>query len=96
MSAYVVFIRDEMKDQAAYDRYLQLGVPTLALFGGEILVANGTHEALEGADFDGSVVLRFPDMASAKAWYGSPEYGQSKSIRLGATLGRAVLLEGVD
>ena len=30
MSAYVVFIRDEMKDQAAYDRYLQLAVPTLA------------------------------------------------------------------
>lgn len=96
MSAYVVFIRDEMKDQAAYDRYLQLGVPTLAPFGGEILVANGAHEALEGADFDGSVVLRFPDMASAKAWYSSPEYGQFKSIRLRATLGRAVLLEGVD
>ena len=96
MSAYVVFIRDEMKDQAAYDRYLQLGVPTLAPFSGEILVANGAHEALEGADFDGSVVLRFPDMASAKAWYGSPEYGQFKSIRLRATLGRAVLLEGVD
>ena len=53
-------------------------------------------EALEGADFDGSVVLRFPDMASAKAWYDSTEYGQFKSIRLGATLGRAVLLEGVD
>ena len=96
MSAYVVFIRDEMKDQAAYDRYLQLAVPTLAPFGGEILVANGAHEALEGADFDGSVVLRFPDMASAKAWYDSTEYGQFKAIRLGATLGRAVLLEGVD
>ncbi|WP_443090938.1 DUF1330 domain-containing protein [Basfia succiniciproducens] len=48
MTAYVVFIRDEMKDQAAYDRYLQLGVPTLAPFGGEILVANGAHEAFEG------------------------------------------------
>ncbi|SEP55672.1 MULTISPECIES: DUF1330 domain-containing protein [Basfia] len=81
MTAYVVFIRDEMKDQAAYDRYLQLGVPTLAPFGGEILVANGAHEAFEGADFDGSVVLRFPDMASARAWYTSPEYEAVKSMR---------------
>lgn len=94
MSAYIIFIRDEMKNQAEYDNYLQLGVPTLAPFGGEILVANGAHEALEGPDFDGSVVLRFPDMASARAWYESPEYEQFKTIRLGATAGRAVLLEG--
>lgn len=96
MSAYVIFIRDEMKNQAEYDRYLQLAVPTLAPFGGEILAANGAHEAFEGADFDGSVVLRFPDTASARAWYGSPEYGQFKTIRLGATTGRAVLVEGLD
>ena len=96
MTAYVIFIRDEMKDQAAYDNYLQLGVPTLAPFGGEILVANGAHEAFEGADFDGSVVLRFPDMASACAWYNSPEYEQFKGIRLGATSGRAILVEGVS
>jgi len=96
MPAYVIFLRDEMQDQAAYDHYLQLGVPTLAHFGGEILVANGDHEAFEGPDFDGSVVLRFPDMASARAWYRSPEYEQFKTIRLGATTGRAVLLDGVN
>ena len=74
MTTYVVFIRDEMKDQAAYDEYLQLGVPTLAPYGGEILVANGECQALEGAKIGGSVVLRFPDMAAARAWYTSPEY----------------------
>ncbi|WP_165087904.1 DUF1330 domain-containing protein [Neisseria yangbaofengii] len=95
MTAYVVFIRDKMKDQAAYDGYLQAAVPTLAPFGGEILAANGAHEAFEGADCDGSVVLRFPDMASARAWYTSAEYEQFKAIRLGATEGRAILLEGV-
>lgn len=95
MTAYVVFIRDEMKDQAAYDNYLKLGVPTLTPFGGEILVANGAHEAFEGEEFDGSVILRFPDMASARAWYTSPEYEKFKAIRLGATTGRAFLLEGV-
>lgn len=95
MTAYVVFIRDEMKDQAAYDEYLQLGVPTLAPYGGEILVANGECQALEGAKIGGSVVLRFPDMAAARAWYTSPEYEKIKSMRLNATLGRAVLLNGI-
>lgn len=95
MPAYVVFIRDEMKDQASYNNYLQIAVPTLAPFGGEILVANGNHEAFEGADFDGSVILRFPDMATAKAWYHSPEYEEFKSIRLNATIGRAILVEGI-
>ena len=52
MTAYVIFIRDEMKDQSAYDHYLQLGVPTLTPFGGEIFSSKiGEHEAFEGADF---------------------------------------------
>ena len=96
MAAYVIFIRDEMKDQTAYDEYLRLAVPTLALFGGEILAANGAHAALEGPDFDGSVVLRFPDMASARGWYDSQECQPFKAIRLGATVGRAVLVEGLN
>lgn len=28
MTDYIVFIRDEMRDQVAYDEHLQLGVPT--------------------------------------------------------------------
>ncbi|QTO00821.1 DUF1330 domain-containing protein [Aggregatibacter sp. 2125159857] len=35
-------------------------------------------------------------MASARSWYHSPEYKQFKSIRLGATTGRAVLVQGID
>ncbi|WGE89595.1 DUF1330 domain-containing protein [Actinobacillus arthritidis] len=77
MTAYVVFIRDEMKDQTAYDEYLQLGVPTLAPYGGEILVANGECQALEGAEIDGSVVLRFPDMVAPVL--GTPALNTKKS-----------------
>lgn len=95
MTAYVIFIRDEMKDRQAYNAYLEAGVPTLAPFGGEILVANGACEAIEGADFDGSVVLRFPSMDAARAWYNSPEYNQLKSARINATVGRAILVEGI-
>ena len=95
MPAYIVFIRDQMLNAEAYAQYLQVAAPTLAKYNGEIIVFNGANEALEGAEIDGSVVLRFPDMASARAWYNSPEYSQVKAMRINATLGRAVLLEGL-
>lgn len=94
MSAYIVFIRDKMLNAEQYHDYLQKAAPTLALYQGEILVLNGENEALEGDSIDGSVVLKFPNMALAKAWYESDEYCQFKDLRLTATEGRAVLLNG--
>lgn len=73
MSAYMIFIRDKMLDADQYAQYLQTAAPTLAAYGGEILVLNGANQALEGTPIDGAVVLRFPDMASARAWYDSPD-----------------------
>jgi len=43
----------------------------------------------------GAVVLRFPDMASARAWYDSPEYAAVKDQRIAATEGRAILVESL-
>ncbi|WP_338153837.1 DUF1330 domain-containing protein [Kingella kingae] len=61
-----------------------------------MIVFNGENEALEGADIDGSVVLRFPDMQSAKAWYKSSECSQVRNMRINATMGRAVLVNGAN
>ena len=95
MSAYMIFIRDKMLDANQYAQYLQTAAPTLAAYGGEILVLNGANQALEGAPIDGAVVLRFPDMTSARAWYDSPEYTAVKDQRIAATEGRAILLESL-
>ncbi|STZ77436.1 DUF1330 domain-containing protein [Bergeriella denitrificans] len=95
MSAYAIFLRDQMLDQAEYDRYLQLVAPSLANYNGEMLVFNDAIEALEGAPADGSVVIKFPDMATARAWYNGPEYAPYRDIRINATVGRAVLVEGL-
>ncbi|HHF6907490.1 TPA: DUF1330 domain-containing protein [Haemophilus influenzae] len=37
-----------------------------------------------------------PVLCSARSWYHSPEYEQFKSIRLGTTTGRAILVEGIN
>ena len=95
MSAYMIFIRDKMLDANQYAHYLQTAAPTLAAYGGEILVLNGANQSLEGAPIDGAVILRFPDMTAARAWYDSPEYAAVKDQRIAATDGRAILVESL-
>lgn len=95
MSAYMIFIRDKMLDANQYAQYLQTVAPTLAAYGGEILVLNGANQSLEGAPIDGAVILRFPDMTAARAWYDSPEYAAVKDQRITATEGRAILVESL-
>lgn len=95
MSAYMIFIRDKMLDANQYAQYLQTVAPTLSAYGGEILVLNGANQSLEGAPIDGAVILRFPDMTAARAWYDSPEYAAVKDQRITATEGRAILVESL-
>lgn len=94
MSAYMIFVRSKMNDQEKYSDYLQKGAPLVKKYGGEILVLNGAHESLEGQVIDGTVVLKFPDMAAARSFYNSEEYSLVKSLRLSATEGLAVLVDG--
>jgi len=41
------------------------------------------------------VILEFADMASLKAFYGSPEYQRLIAIRQRASRGRLIAIEGV-
>ncbi len=68
---------------------------TVAKYGGRYLVRGGAHESLEG-DWRPSrvVVLEFPDMEAAKAWYGSREYGPLIKLRQSASTGPVILVEG--
>lgn len=93
MSAYMIFVRTEMKNDKQYLDYLQKGARLVEKYNGEILVLNGEHETLEGIDIDGAVVLRFPDMKSARSFYNSDEYKAVKPLRTSATKGLAFLID---
>jgi uncharacterized protein (DUF1330 family) len=41
------------------------------------------------------VVVEFPDMAAARRFYHSPEYQKILPLRLRASKGKAILVEGV-
>lgn len=73
MTAYVV-VHATVKNAEKLAEYGAAAAPTVASFGGEF-VARGASEVLSGEHGHGvMVVLKFPDRATAKAWYASPAY----------------------
>ncbi len=95
MAAYVVVFRDEMKNPDQYAAYGQKAMASFAGHDAKVLVANGAVIPLEGEAPNGVVVIEFPTVEAAKAWYYSPAYQAAVGERLAATTGRAVIAEGL-
>ncbi len=95
MSAYIVFTRERMRDPAELDTYSPMARASLASQEVKAHVVYGKCETLEGAPIEGAVIIEFPTMEAAKAWYDSPAYREARVHRfLGADY-RAFITEGV-
>lgn len=94
MPAYVI-VDVNITDPVRYEDYKKLTPGIVGAYGGKFIVRGGTTEVLEGDWKPGRVVvLEFPDMEKAKAWYDSPEYTKAKKIRFEASSGKMILVEG--
>ncbi|TPM24594.1 DUF1330 domain-containing protein [Mesorhizobium sp. B2-3-5] len=95
MTVYAVFARDEMTNQAEFDTYSEM-VPD-ANVGHPLkpLAVYGQHVTLEGPSIEGAVILEFPTMEAATAWYNSPAYQTAVKHRHAAAKYRAFLVEGL-
>ncbi|GAA4536764.1 DUF1330 domain-containing protein [Pseudonocardia xishanensis] len=68
---------------------------TLAPYDGRILVHGGTMTELEGT-WDGDVVvIAFPSVGAAQAWYDSPDYQAILALRVDNSRSIAAIVEGV-
>lgn len=100
MPAYMIFLReDAVTDLAAMQTYSAMNRRNAGAFvetyGIKPLAVYGATEALEGDAPDGVVVLEFPSVNDARAWYGSPEYQASLVHRKKGAHYRALLIEGL-
>jgi uncharacterized protein (DUF1330 family) len=96
MSAYIV-IHNVVTDQAQMQQYVPKAIETLTAHGAEILVVADGATVLEGSPpFPRTIILKFASREAAKAWYESPEYRKDLPLRLQATQGYAVLVDGLD
>lgn len=95
MSAYFVMLREETIDPASLADYGPRA--SLAAQGHPLkpLAAYGAIDHLEGSPIEGAVILEFPDMAAARAWYDSPSYQAAVKFRHSGSKSKAFFIEGV-
>jgi uncharacterized protein (DUF1330 family) len=95
MAAYLV-VQVDVKDPARYADYRTMVPPTLAKYGGRFIVRGGRTETLEG-DWSPKrfVVVEFPSLEQAKAWWASPEYAEAKALRQATSETQMIVAEGI-
>lgn len=96
MPAFVV-VDVDVKDEKDYAEYRAKAPATVAASGGRYIVRGGAVSHVEpGWDVHRFVILEFPSMAKAKAWYESPAYRKIAPIRQRSTVSRMMFVEGLD
>ena len=95
MVAYIVFTRERMRDSQEYERYREHARAANADHALKPLALYGKHEMLEGPAIEGAVILEFPNVEAAKAYYHSPAYQEAVKHRFAAADYRVFIVEGV-
>ncbi len=94
-SAYAVAHLRSVDLNAEVVDYLRRIDATLDPFGGRFLVHGAQPEVREGEWPGAVVVIGFPDLDAARAWYDSPAYREILPLRTRNADGVALLVDGV-
>jgi uncharacterized protein (DUF1330 family) len=96
MPAYVIVFREgPVRDEAAMAEYARKALPSVADFAATPRIVYGAVHALEGAAPDGVVMLEFPTVEEARAWYACPAYQDALPHRKAGADWRVVIVEGL-
>ena len=96
MPAYCLFDNVEVTDPDALGEYAAQALATIHAYSGRYLVIGGDVELKEGASMvQYPVLIEFPTLDAANAWYDSPEYAPLKRLRHGAGRFNAIFMAGL-
>jgi uncharacterized protein (DUF1330 family) len=96
MKAYCI-VQVDVTDPAPYEAYRKDVMPTIAAFGGKSLVRGGKMTKLEGDwPYSRVVVIEFPSREAAEGWYHSPAYQKLLPLRLKASRGNFIIVDGAE
>lgn len=94
MPAYII-ARVEVTDWNRYREYTKATPAAIARYNGKFIVRGGDIVTLEGEpETRRLVVIEFPSLDQAKAFYNSPEYSEAKKLRAGAAIGQFIAVAG--
>lgn len=96
MSAYVI-IKIKAENPAKLKDYQAVAPAIIEQFGGKFLARGGEVERLEGTEeVRRTVIIEFPSLEIAKAFYSSEEYQHAISLREGVATAEILVVEGVS
>jgi uncharacterized protein (DUF1330 family) len=94
--AYLL-VQVEVNNVEQYQEYGKRSPGIVAKFGGRYLARAGRTVTLEGTPAKSRVVvIEFPSLARAEAFYHSPEYVAARKLRVGAGDAQFVVVEGIE
>ncbi|BCB06928.1 hypothetical protein HHSLTHF2_08180 [Vreelandella venusta] len=96
MPAYIVLTREHTHDAKEMEQYASKAKAAREGHDPQPLAFYGDFEVLEGSAMEGAVILRFPDMAAARAWYTSPAYQEARKHRFQGADYRVFLVDGIE
>ena len=95
MAAYVIGAIQSVNDPTAFSEYQNLALPTLAKYGGTVVVGGTKIEVADGNwSPTGMVVVEFETLAKAKEWYNSPDYNPLVSRRNASADSGVIFVDG--
>jgi len=93
---YVIFT-ETIHDPEGMAAYNKAAAPTSAAYGAEPLVVTRSHEVVEGEwPATQTVIMAFPSVEQARAWYHSPEYQAAAAMRQQVATTDVVIVEGFE
>ncbi len=93
---YAIVLLD-VEDQDLYVEYGRKSTEIEARYGGSALVAADAIEVVDGSwPAQRVVVLEFPDIDKARAWYADPDYRELIPLRHEATESAVLIVEGFE
>ena len=96
MPAYVIGDVRDVWDTEAIAEYRRRNTDAVANHGGRFLIRGGEAAVLDGEWATRRiVVIEFPDVAAARAWWDSEEYAPLKEMRRGASATNIIVVDGV-
>ncbi|GAA3096702.1 DUF1330 domain-containing protein [Streptomyces echinatus] len=95
MTAYVIGHLQEAAPHAEIAEYIERITGTFEPYGGRFLVHGAQHEVKEGGWPGHVVVIFFPSVAQAQAWWDSPAYQEIAPLRSRHIDGDIILVPGV-
>ncbi len=95
MAAYLI-AQVNVTDPDRFADYRAAVPAVIANYGGRYIIRGGDVEAFEGSH-DGRrlVIVEFPSIDRARAFWQSPEYREVRRLREGAAIMDVVAVEGV-